>query len=492
MTVKATLTLEETRLLWQQSTLVSAEVSNEGRTSLPSLNAQNRRAAPTVVIVDTATGRADHFAEPAFPDGGDPIVDLQPGKQRAERFSLLDRARFAAPGLYEISVAYAWDARSDGDEEEPPAPPRAVSPSVEVWVLPAEPRALSLEPMTGALGVTSFAAWVNEESGAFGLWLSTIGAVPDPRIAQTTFLGAVPGPITPILSIPPATTPHHQHVAWIAGRELFHLGHARGQVTPVRALDLGTTGYRVIPPLLEDPFEGAAVQGAEALLVAPSAGGFEMRIAHLDAQSTLSEAVVVRCPLPRWAATSYRVDGARRTFFLLPTKDGVILSVSAWSRGAGPQPPWPLVEWEGEVLAVDLAVIRGNTVVGAALMTIATDEGPRHVVRRFRLTSADVIQLGPDTVIPVQEDLRIEGAILRVNSDEESFVVMKTGGDSPRWLFLGADGKIRALDGPADEMALPADIVFARWTTPVLLYKRPGFGLDLTPLGPLPRLVSPR
>jgi hypothetical protein len=484
MTGKVTLTLDldETRLLWPQTTRGVVTLENSGPEPIERINKEIDQARCALSVTAVETGEMTLFAEPPPPGGPFYDLSLAPGQKHEERFTLSNRARLAGPGLYSVRAYCTWE---EGTVSSVP---------VRVEVLAAAPRFARLATTSGGPAGNVLCAWINAEGDAGTLWLSTLSTSGGGGFAATTRLCPVPLTATPVLSVPPLGPSSRQYVAWAARGSLGYAIHASGQVT-TGSIDLGAE-HLVATPLLEAAFAPDVAPYAEALLIGEAAGGYQLRVARITgASGTVGEPVLCEGPMPRWAHTAYRADESRCTTFLAPRwlkpgEPAVSVQIGAWSPGEPPEATSLVANWPGVLIAADQCLAADGTAYGAAIINLGADK-PRYALQRWRVTADDRFEEGTLTWIAWSREDPIARAVLRVNAQQDLCALLLAEEKGAGFFRCDARGQVVSFNAVIEATAAPVDVFFVDWTTAAILYTEPRCGLRILSTAPHRRPISP-
>lgn len=471
MTLKATLELAETRLLWPQTTRGVVTLENVGEDPVERVNAELDQARTALSVTALETGEVRLFARPPPPGGPFYSVSIAPGERLEDRLLLSSRARLPGPGIYSVRAHAAWEG---GAVDSVP---------VRVEVVRAAPRAVRLVTTSGGPAGHVYCAWVNAEGDSGALWLSLLTTNADADFAVSTRLARAPLTASPVLSAPPLGPSAHRFVAWTARCSLVCAVHASEQQVTTCMVELDATDYLIAAPLLEAPFAPGAAPHAEALLIHEIPGGYELRVAQLGATATLGPAVSCEGPVPRWAHIAYRADGSRCTTFLAPRwlrpgEPAIAVSLGPWEPDAPPVQPVLQGNWPGVLLAADQTMTAEGTALGVALLDMGID-APRYALQRWRVTTEGRFEEGTLTWVAWERANPIAHAVLRVNVQHDPCALLLSGGPDAGWFRCDARGEVVSLAGVIDPMAAPVDVFFVNWTEPAILYNDPRCGLRI-------------
>jgi hypothetical protein len=470
MTLKATLELAETRLVWPQTTRGVVTLLNVGEEPAERVNQELDRAETALGVTDLSTAKATLFARPPPPGGPFHSVTIAPGEAHHDRFVLGRRVDLPGPGMYSVRAHAAWEGGSSD------------SIPVRVEIVAAAPRLARVVTTSGGPGGHVYCAWVNAENESGALWLSLITASPDLAFVETTRLARVPITATPVLSVPPLGPSSHRYVAWTARRSLVWAMTNAGQVV-TSVVELDAADYLIATPVLEAPFVPGEAPYAEALLIHEIAGGFQLRVARLAAPSTVGPAVRCEGPMPRWAHIAYRADAGRSTTFFAPHwrspgEPAIAVSLGAWEPGSDPAPPELQASWPGVLFAADQCLTADGTALGVMLLDVGLD-APRYALQRWKVTPEGRFEEGTLTWVGWEHASPIARAVLRVNAAHEACLLLLSSGADAGWFRWTGRGEVESLAGAIGATATPMDGFFFDWTKPAILYNDPGTGLRI-------------
>jgi hypothetical protein len=470
MSIKATIELGETRLVWLQTTECRTKLHNGEDNPLWHINLQNRRASATISVTDVKSGETTFHAQSLAPEANPSSVSLKPGRVLEEVFDLAARFQFPSCGVFELRARYEW---AEGSIESDP---------VRVEVLPATPQSLFTASARGGETGEVFCVWVNREQGDFSFYLTQIDTETEARFGWSRQLEHSAGGVTPILSVPTNTIPTRQYVASISGNKLNLLKLENGQ-WQANCIELDADGYVIVPPILQDMYVDGNKREAEILLLKKGLTGWQMRVASLGESPSLGEeSGPLGGALPNWFQTTYRDSGERYTFILLPqvSAEGnpyVKLAVSLWAPGVTPAKPVFLNNWPGNLLAADMSRSGDNKIVGAVLTKLPGEE-TGYQIQKWQFDTNYELALSPMPPLLWDKDWNIELSILRVNKQGEAFLLLK-GGPEGKWFWVDQTGEIAFLSELSSQINLPADIIFVDQLFPALLFTDQSCGLKL-------------
>ncbi len=471
MTVHAKLELDSTTLVWPPAARGRSELQNGSEQLLANLNSGQIGASPAL-LVRSASGGVNRFAELQPPGTAPRLCDVEPGDGHTTRLSLGHRVELPGPGDYEFASEYRWDG---GEQRSAP---------VAVRVLPARPGALQCESVAGGRGGDVWVAWRNDmRDPTGGVWLARLTTTARARFVQNVRLGACPPDAFLQLSVPVPGPPGRQCVVWRRGDQLEFAIHAQGQVRCDHT-EL-SEGGRLFGPVLEDPATSDPERrGFEMLWVCPNSTGWELHLIPIAIDRPRQPPTTVPGPPPVNVLTTYDRNGGRMTWFLRIVTGSrgqalTELSGSAWPMGVTPRLPTMLGRWPGRVVTASIAQRPDDTVYGVALIH-EPEPVPRMVVHRWWSGAAgfeelDTVELG----WPVDDP--IEYGVLRVAQDGRWYALVRAARGVWGWCEDGQPGQILPA-GYADVNA-PVDIVFVDGTVPALVYTRPRCGLRVHLMG---------
>jgi hypothetical protein len=490
MSVKCTLKLGETNLLWQQTTDCRAKIENAGRETITAVNINSQRGMPTLSFTCLKSGEVTYFVQSVPLDEAMPANELLPRESLDHTFTLPGGSGFHECGSYEIRAHYVWN---DGKGH-------AESPPVRVEVIKAEPCPFTLTT-TASTGVSSqlfFCAWVNETPGAYTLWLAAIrtAAKEGPKFEKCIPVANLRGSVKPVLSVPANRIPCRQYMAWVDDQKLFWVSHEHGKLES-GSLDLDRPGYELLVPLLEAPFEPehGGSKYADALLIRAESNGWQLRQERLGDGASPGQTVNVQGPAPEWGRIAYRSDAGSLSFFLSRQDHKTTLLLSSWGRGKPVAVPEHLLTWSGTLLAADLGLTADDLAVGTALLDIGPDpsslsiaharlyepNSPTYVLRSWRFSSDDQFEVLPDILLRWDQAWgRIEQFILRLNVHGQPYALVRSM--KKQWLMCDSSGDVSVLTGAAvTHLQGPKDILFSQGESPFILYTDSGCGFKMAP-----------
>lgn len=475
MSITATIELDETVLRWTQTTRCRTELANDDSETLFQINPRNRKGAATISVKNFETGEMSFHAQLLTIDAEQPSVSLEPGAILADTINLSGLYQFPFCGVFELQAHYTC---SDGSIESDP---------VRVEVLPANPKNFVTATRRGSEAGDVFCAWVNQNDDGFSVWLTLINTAWEARFISSKQIENTSDVIIPSISVPANTIPTRQYIAWISGNKLNYVIHENEQFQS-NVFELDADDYEIIPPLLEDPYVEGVRQFAEVLLLKKGSDSWQMRTVLLDESPSISKDVSkIKSVAPQWLQTVYRSNGERYTFILLPQpRDGnpyIKLAMSLWKSRLAPANPVFLTNWQGNLVAADVLLAGDDRIVGAGLVKQETDEQTEYVIQKWSLDKNVELKLSTMPPLLWNEKWTIEHAILRVNGEGTTFLLLK-GGPEGKWFWVDGAGEITSLGDLSSQINLPANIIFVSCIYPAILYTDKTCGLRLHYLGP--------
>ena len=463
MSIKATIELEETRLLWSQTTKCQTKLINGGDKPLLQINPENRKSSATISLTNVKTGETVFHAESLVPNAKQSLGSLEPRETLEDKFDLATRFQFPACGIFDLRVRYEW---LDGNIE---------SNALRLEVLPANPQSLSIATKSKSKIGDVFSAWVNKDNNGFSIWLNLINIAAEPHFVWARKIETISKVITPFLSVPTNTNPQRQYLAWISGNKLnyviFEEGHPQASFVELDADD-----YVIIPPLLEDFYIGAIKQPAEILLLKKNSDEWQIQVVMLGKSPTFSKELKVRGAAPEWFQTIYRSNGDRYTFILMPqSREGnpyTKLAMTLWKAQVPPSKPIFLHNLQGSLIAADVFLSTDDRIFGAALIKQQSE----FVIQKWQLDKNDELTLIELPPLLWNYEWTLKSAVLRVNGEGIPFMLLK-GGPESKWFWMDDSGEIISLGEFSSKINLPADIIFVGNTFPTILYTDETCGL---------------
>lgn len=475
MNVKAKLQLDETRLLFQQSTRCYTNLVNDGDELLENINPNNLKGAAEISLKNIETDKTTLHAKKNLPESEHPVLSLQIGEKLIDTFQLSSLFEFPSCGVYELRAHFEWN---EGDVASEP---------VWVEVQPAKPQFFITETTHGSQIGDIFCVWINKNNERNSLYLSKIDSSDETHFISTNEIAEIPQEVKPALSVAANAIPTRQYCAWILGNKLNYVIYSRGQIQS-NVFELDADDYEIIPPLLEDPWDEGVRQFAEVLLLKKGTDSWQMRTVLLGEPPAMSKDVrKVKSVSPQWFRTVYRSTGERFTFILVPlSRDGnpyVKLAMSVWKARTLPTYPVFVTNWQGTLVAADVLLAGDNRIVGAGLVKQHNEEKTEYVIQKWSLDKNDELKLSTLPLLLWNEKWTIEHAILRVNGEGTTFMLVK-GGPESKWFWVDGAGEITSLGELSPQINLPANIIFVNFIYPALLYTDKNCGLKLHYLGP--------
>lgn len=480
MSVSAELKLNETRLLFQQSTDCVAELKNAGPSPISKVNPDNMGAGATLVLTDVATGDVRTFATPVQPGVQSVDVNLDKGESLKDEFFLSDRVTIPAPGIYELKARYQWGLGSTVE-----------SPAVRIEVLESRPRSTFPVVLQKPPTQLYLVAWLNVidvAKGSFQVWLSHVTGYGRPKVRQCFHVADVDKVVQPALAAPPNGQSGVQWVAWLNGDRLVYALNRGSEVTAESTFKLDDDTYRLIPPLLLNPTaRGESIQGFDALLYGsvPETSKHFLGVAHLtpSGKGELSQPIEVPATAPVWASTAHLANGDRYTFMAINGLNSASLEMARWSATKSPAKIGTVASWPARCLACDFALGESDAVLGAMVGEVGTDASRDYTLYTWRFGAPDQFQDAGKVRIAVPEGVGVDQAIVRVNADGVPFALLRTTGKRAAWYFCGPKGTLMALPSDAADFRMPGDILFRDGGDPVIMFGDPPRGFQLVKPG---------
>ena len=475
MNIKAKLTLKDTKLLWQETTLCYTELFNDSDEEIINVNPDNWRGGATFCLTNLLTGEKTYHSRKLLPEIESAGISLASGGMLTDEIVLSSILRFPTSGLFELQAKYSFDG---GEVESAP---------VRVEVIRADPQGLVTETAMGSQAGDLYCVWTNRLQDGFDLYLSTIDTAFEPIVLSTNKIGKLSMLCEPSISIPANKIPARQHVAWIAGDKLHYVICETGGLRS-GSLELNSREYKIVPPLLEDVGNGNTIQFAEVLLTSVRPDGWRLRTVLLDGSPSFADEIrTIHSIPPEWFQTVYRSTGERYTFFILPqSRDGnpyLKLAMSMWRERVAPSSPVFLSNWNGSLVAADILLAADDRIVGAVLLKREDEGRVEFVVEKWTLDQNDELRVSTTAPIRWNEDWIIEHAFLRVNGDGVAFMLFK-GGPESKWYWVDGAGDFESLGDLSSRISLPADIIFTSFIYPAIVYTDKECGLRFHYLGP--------
>lgn len=478
--VEVQLVLDAAQLHWPAPLRATVTLVNGSAEPLASINPECENGAPILLMWELESGRMQRYVEPTAPGTLAPEVDVPAGARRQWRVDLSkDVAKHVAllPGRYELVARLAWK----GGE--------ASSAAVTITVRGTRPRQLCRETLTGGFAGDTLCAYVDADGPAGLAWLARVDTSGWPRCVAATALGPAPADRPLTLSVPAHALATRQYLAWVDGAELAWIAHAHGRVHASRARTPWDR-FELVAPLLEDPFTPERPQLVDALLLRVGAVGLELRRATLGARPDFGPVLAVPGRAPQYARTAYGSGGQRITLLAQPASSqqgepsAVELSCMCWAYQRDPVDILSVGTIAGVLVSADMAVLANDTIAGAAVFAVPSRRGgTRYACWRFALSFAGEIAGQPS--VWLSDGFERRRTRVRVDARGSAWLVSV---DAAGHVLLEDDaGGVRPIDIPPLRDDSPIDLIFAEQTIPVLVWSKPGVGLQFHPLGPVAR-----
>lgn len=465
----AQLNVERTKLIYQQSTVCTAELRNGGRTVLRNVNPRNHAAGPTLVLTNRDTGMVTRHHPRGKPGGVRPPADVPPGQRLEMEFMLTELVAVPEPGTYDLQAAYEWN---DGAGS-------AISPSIQLEITPSRPQYAHIVTPFGGAAPRYLAVWLNEPDPGEKkreVWLAHISTSKKPMVTRCTLLAEATQGAKPYLSVPPNAIPRAQWVGWVDAKNLTYLVHQRGSVSDLKSFKLPSPDCRIIPPLLQNPpARGKKIPGADVLLYERAPDGtdgtfFVLRLAESGC-SALGAPLVMSGPAPRWAETAYLSSDTRHTFFVVPVQGGSSLRLHRWSSTrtlAGE--PKELASLNGDCIAGALWITAEDVVRGAVLTATGSRKNWTYTFHKWSMQPPDTFVPGEKIPLALPRDAGIQQAVLSVDVLGKPYALVMSDAPGNPWFYCAADGTVRSVPQAFGAVQNPAQVVFRRMEDPTILY----------------------
>jgi hypothetical protein len=233
-----------------------------------------------------------------------------------------------------------------------------------------------------------------------------------------------------------------------------------GEALPVQTSEFGLGGSAIVPPLLVDEKQAAALLHRKS-----SQGQSQLFLVRLDQSGAQRKPLLECAPMePRFAGNIYMANRSVYTFVVSATAGGCSLRSVRWSDAS-------LVErgaWNIEFLAADMLLTRANQVRGVLLGR----NGPRLAAVAWQFSEAG----GFSADAPVTVDAAADRAIVGVNEDGTAFALLQTSGSWSCWSQRGGIAPLAA------DVSTPVRIVFAGGVDPVAVHTPQGRGFQFCSL----------
>lgn len=444
MPIVATLQIEETKLLWTQTTKCYTQLVNGDEKPLSQINPENRRSSATICITNVETGEKTFHTQPFDFNDENISTSLNTGESLEDVFDLSDIFQFPSCGIFDLQAHYKC---TDKNVE---------SNIVRVEVLPTKPTFLATRVESGK---DVFGVWLNDGE----VWLTLINTATEPRFVWSKPIAALSDEAKPFLSFPTKTFSARQYVAWIVGDKLHYVV-SNDEESQSNIIELDADDYEIVPPILENQSSAA-----EVLLLKKSSNEWQMRVVSLSRTPTFSNDLRIGGAAPEWFQTIYRSNGDRYTFVLMPqSREGnsyTKLAMSLWKTQITPAKPVFLHNIQGILVAADVFLSTDERIFGAALVK----QENKLTVQKWQLDKNDELVLIEMPPLSWNYEWTIEHAVLRVNSEGIPFMLLK-GGPDRNWFWVDDAGEIISLGELSSNINLPVDIIFAGNTFPRILY----------------------
>lgn len=444
MPIVATLKLEETKLLWTQTTKCYTQLANGDDQPLSQINPENRRGSATISVTNVKTGEKTFHSQPFDFNDEHISTSLKPGENLEDFFDLSDIFQFPSCGVFDLQARYEC---ADKNVE---------SNIVRVEVLPTKPTFLATRVESGN---DVFGVWLNNGK----IWLTLINTATEPRFVWSKPIATISDEAELFLSFPTKTFSARQYVAWIVGDKLHYVV-SNDEQSQSNIIELDADDYEIVPPILENQSSAA-----EVLMLKKSSSEWQMRVCSLSRTPTFSSELRIGGAAPEWFQTIYRSNGDRYTFVLMPqSREGnqyTKLAMSLWKEQVAPSKPIFLHNLQGILVAADVFLSTDDRIFGAALVKQET----KFIIQKWQLDKNDELALIEMPPLSLNEEWKIEHALLRVSGEGIPFMLIK-GGPESNWFWLDDAGEIISLGELSSNINLPIDIIFAGNTFPQILY----------------------
>lgn len=475
MTLKLTVTLSEPVTTWPALPRPTVHLHNEDEAPLRWINRDRVRCQCRLELTDVTTGVVHAWDDPV-PGGQDPVErSLNGGARATDELRLAALQPLRGAGRFELRASASF---AGGDVLSEPAP-------FEVLAGPAA--ALDHAPMGGSPGGNELCGWVETTAGGARLWLSTFTAMYTPRfVVSEPVADVVPG-IWPVLSVSARRTAVRPHVAWVDGRGLqWAASEDPGYTTGSIACE---PSWNLVVPLCENPFDGTNPPDADAVLVAPTDGGWSLCVTRLGS-GVMGTRTELRGAPPAWATTVVHANDRRDTFTLHPSIEGgtatLLLYRFGWSAGQTPNAATHAGAVPGNFIAATMRPTLDDAVTGIVASWIAGTRA-RYVLHRIRFAGADgAARVEQMVELPVPLGVVVSRAQVYVAEAGQMHALLQIGAPkaAPRWtLWSEGRGLVALPDGLAGAPG-PISLFFLHGTRPAVVWADPAVGLRLAPVDP--------
>lgn len=469
MSVKAILKLNKTKLYFQQTTRCYTELQNDSDETLNYINPTNWRGKATISLTNLETDEKSFHSQMILPEMEQPNLSLTVGNKLKDEFRLSNIIQFPSCGIFELQSHYEWQ---DGKTESEP---------VRVEILASYPQSLFTETSRGSQIGDIYCLWTNRSEDKKSIHFAKIDSSYEHKFIWSHKVAEIDEITTSSISIPANTIPSHQYIAWISESKLKYVIHNEEKFQG-HSIKLDEGKYKIIPPILEDPFVEGVTQRAEIVLVKKNVDSWQLLLLVLDDSHLLSKSENISGVSPKWTKTAYRKDGVRHTFFIFDENNEVKLSSSSWKLRQNPPTPKLIKTWQGNFLAADQNLSNNNNIFGVALLKKNKNK-LRYVIKKWGVNNENQLNSIQEIPLNLEEKLSIENAIIRINGEGTPFVSFKIK-DENNWFWIDKTGEISSLSKLLPERSLPMDIIFIDEIYPAILFSDPICGLKIRYLGP--------
>jgi hypothetical protein len=469
------LQLDPTRVLAQQSIVVTVELKNTGRTPLRNVNPNNKAGGPTLTLTEVASGKSTKASTPHKPGTAQFETGVKPGKSFKLTFPLNNFLKLPGPGTYELQAHYVWD---DG---------QAVSPSARFEVVPAVPESAHIVSAFGGAAPTYSVLWVNlADAGKKKreLWLSSVATSRKPTVDRSVFLMDFAAPGCPIQSIPANEAPAAQWMVWTAEGKLHYGAHKSGMVSDAASVALDHPAAKLFAPALLNPAEkGRALPGVDVLLGEPKTDSLDCHLRVLRLSLSQPARMMVLKPLPPlgmppWLDTAALPGGMRYTFFAQSVKGQTTLHQYSWSYARPDGITQQLAAWPGDCMAGAQWLTQEKRLVGVLLLRAGELQRYDYRFQHWALSDKGTFEAEKSVPFVAADRTRIIRAVVSINVMGQAHALIATDPTERAWSYVSAEGKLQDLPAEAQPFALPAQVLYRRMEDPTILFSRPPIGFE--------------
>lgn len=446
MSLRTTLDVKTTTLLYQQDTYCSVGLKNRGTKPVEILVPPLDKTMPIVHVCNVQTGAEDIYQrEPAARSVRHESGQLPPGESVESEFRLFDVVPVLDPGDYDIRIGWTYDEGAATSQSE----------TVRIKVLPTTPKSLAMADAYGGNGGLKFGVWVN------------LAGVPDgpPTIVRNRLTLKKGGGVSQVLQVaecvpscrPVVSSPAvgtvvgSQWVGWVDGTVLYftHVDDELG-VAALQSGALPEEGFDIVAPLYSEAVVDTTVRPAGGMLLCQGSGDgsqFGLQALQLKAdQVSPLGAVTLAGPKPRWIMSHVRSSGQRLVSYVQSGGTEFVLNMAPWPGIKSNMPgSLRMASWPGEFIAAGASMDRDDGIRGGILFWKMTDEGPRQLVlATWSVSSSNEFAEGQELEVDWHPNEAVREARIGLSDD-----------GAPAALIADEEGTWKILDGQGNLQPVP-------------------------------------